>query len=206
MKIKTKNPNWVMWKCGANSCNACKERHGKFYDKNTPIITPPLHPNCKCVLVSVTSQSAKKLSASSMAESSPAVTSATQTQNEPVSSVPGGVYGNGTTSGNTQAENNSAASSSAATSAPKIQNEPVSSVPGGVYGSGTTSGNTQIEPTQTTIKPVAFASTAPRIQNTPVSTIDGGIYKRDYAIVKEIEKGKILPNNFQNIVNKIGNC
>jgi len=51
-----------MWKSSLSptTCKECRERHGNFYDKNKPMVEPPLHPNCSCVLIPVDSLSAKK--------------------------------------------------------------------------------------------------------------------------------------------------
>ena len=66
MKLKINEPKWVMWKSSNSptTCDDCKSRHGKFYDKNKPLVEPPLHPNCKCRLVEVTVKQMARQSAS----------------------------------------------------------------------------------------------------------------------------------------------
>jgi hypothetical protein len=101
MKLKQKTPQWVMWKSSLsrNTCKACSERHGKFYDKNEPIVRPPLHPNCSCQLVSVTANSEKKATTSQAEPPSlkkkvvPKTTSPPKNEKEPESIPDGGVYG-----------------------------------------------------------------------------------------------------------------
>lgn len=87
-----KEPQWVMWKANISPtiCNACKSRHGKFYDKNKLAVRPPLHPNCGCMLIPVTSQTQKRLAE---AQNTPATTAPPQTERAPETIPNGGVYG-----------------------------------------------------------------------------------------------------------------
>ena|GEM_PF-5579190 len=44
---------WVLWKgeLKPTTCDACKARIGKVYNKDRLTVTPPLHPNCGCELM-----------------------------------------------------------------------------------------------------------------------------------------------------------